>query len=531
MDEDLVKRNTDCVYFLASPLTCKKGSECEYRHNEIARLNPRDCWYWLSGHCLNPTCAFRHPPLDGHTGVPVPSEPTQTSLPSNKTTVPCYFFFNGFCSKGDTCSFLHGPDDSVFTVKPGKSDNESTDALSLENKASSGNRTGVVSTPAETHFHRSLNAPKNFSDFKLQPKVHHQPPLPKNVKRQGDSQEKLEYEEAIVTRSDSLLPDDGLVHNISHDQSSEGQANSHIDPEERWESSPHSPGFDVLVHDELDNLGYEEDSEYMPVLDRDEQELNEQYLGYEYKDPVEYDSMCPEADILYEQETYDGYQCLDRDFTCSNGRKVHTYPKDIILDSVLSRKRIRMSAEMDAYDKNLDLRDHLRRRREINSPPVAGFIRRQESSFMIQNQERHQRHGIDKLPSRRLTSQLGFCAVDSIGNGEVETLSIANKQRLLRPSQQHRPRKYYREKPAKKQFLSSKITRKPVLKQRRFIHESTTFSGPKTLAEIKEEKKKAEESLHYNSKSTDFQDPKPLSEILKDKRTMDQVRDDNICNN
>lgn len=38
-----------------------QGSDCEYRHSEIARLNPRGCWYWLSGNCLNPTCAFRHP--------------------------------------------------------------------------------------------------------------------------------------------------------------------------------------------------------------------------------------------------------------------------------------------------------------------------------------------------------------------------------------------------------------------------------------------------------------------------------------
>ncbi|RVW47489.1 Zinc finger CCCH domain-containing protein 32 [Vitis vinifera] len=61
MEDELQKRNTDCVYFLASPLTCKKGMDCEYRHSEGARLNPRDCWYWLSGSCLNPACAFRHP--------------------------------------------------------------------------------------------------------------------------------------------------------------------------------------------------------------------------------------------------------------------------------------------------------------------------------------------------------------------------------------------------------------------------------------------------------------------------------------
>lgn len=520
MDEDSVKRITDCVYFLASPLTCKKGGECEYRHNEIARLNPRDCWYWLSGSCLNPTCAFRHPPLDGHTGVS--SEPTESSIPTNKKTVPCYFFFNGFCNKGDKCSFLHRPDDSFYTVKPVKNDNGSTDALSLENKTPSGNKLGVASTPTETHFDPSLTVPKALSDYKLQPKVDHQLPLPKIVK-QGECLEvsSFEYKEATVTRSDSHSPDEGFVHSLSHlctEQSSEEQVNNHIEPEERWESSP---GFDVLVHDESE----ENDSEYLPVLDRENPELNEQYLGYEFKESDKYDTICPEADILYEQEMYDGCGCLDRDIIHANGRKVRAYSRDIILDSIVTRKRFCMPSEMAACERNLDLREHLRRRREINVPPVTGFLRRHDSSMVVQNQERQQRHGIDQRLSRRLTSQLGFSTMDSIRG--VETLSVPNKRRSSRHSQQHGPRKHYREKPAKHQFLSS---RKPVLKRRRSIHESTTFSGPKTLEEIKGEKKKTEESWHFKSTSADFQDPKPLSEILKDKRSMDRVRDGDTCN-
>ncbi|KAM2071910.1 hypothetical protein ACFX1X_040800 [Malus domestica] len=65
---------------LASPLTCKKGSECEYRHSEYARINPRDCWYWLNGSCLNLKCAFRHPPLDGLLGSPAANS-AGSSLP------------------------------------------------------------------------------------------------------------------------------------------------------------------------------------------------------------------------------------------------------------------------------------------------------------------------------------------------------------------------------------------------------------------------------------------------------------------
>uniref|UniRef100_A0A453DDH2 C3H1-type domain-containing protein n=1 Tax=Aegilops tauschii subsp. strangulata TaxID=200361 RepID=A0A453DDH2_AEGTS len=60
-EEEALRRNTDCVYFLASPLTCKKGNQCDFRHSEGARMNPRDCYYWLNGNCLNPKCSFRHP--------------------------------------------------------------------------------------------------------------------------------------------------------------------------------------------------------------------------------------------------------------------------------------------------------------------------------------------------------------------------------------------------------------------------------------------------------------------------------------
>lgn len=117
MDEEAQKRNTDCVYFLASPLTCKKGNGCEFRHSEAARMNPQDCWYWLGGNCLNTSCSFRHPPLDGRPGsssaafvAPVSSATATTSATAaSKSRVPCYFFSQGYCVKGDRCSFLHGP--------------------------------------------------------------------------------------------------------------------------------------------------------------------------------------------------------------------------------------------------------------------------------------------------------------------------------------------------------------------------------------------------------------------------------------
>jgi len=114
MEEEALKKNTDCVYFLASPLTCKKGIECEFRHSENARINPRDCWYWLGGKCLMADCPFRHPPLDGRpvTGGAPMAPPTGT-VPARapavtKALTPCFFFSQGYCAKGDKCPFQHG---------------------------------------------------------------------------------------------------------------------------------------------------------------------------------------------------------------------------------------------------------------------------------------------------------------------------------------------------------------------------------------------------------------------------------------
>ncbi|KAI7748578.1 hypothetical protein M8C21_000117, partial [Ambrosia artemisiifolia] len=85
------------------------STECEYRHSDIARVNPTDCWYWLNGNCLNPKCAFRHPPIDGllEAEVPIPVGPAVPQAPV-KQGVACIFFQKGFCLKGHLCPFWHG---------------------------------------------------------------------------------------------------------------------------------------------------------------------------------------------------------------------------------------------------------------------------------------------------------------------------------------------------------------------------------------------------------------------------------------
>ncbi|KAM7250506.1 hypothetical protein ACFE04_022389 [Oxalis oulophora] len=239
--EEALKRNTDCVYFLASPLTCKKGSECEYRHSDYVRLNPRDCYYWLNGNCLNPKCGFRHPPLDGLIGtqaasgsVVAPPQPA-VALPiplvaynSGKQGVACHFFQKGQCIKGDKCPFSHGPPNHF-----GNKSSQATPPPAHEKKIS----VGLQKCSTEE---RKVPPPKAALEVKLAPRTETDPsrnvqPLPrKEVPR---------YRAPIV----SSVGNSNLVTRSNRTENA-------YDGDELLRET--SPGFDVLVDDELRGSDY-----------------------------------------------------------------------------------------------------------------------------------------------------------------------------------------------------------------------------------------------------------------------------------
>nr|XP_011458266.1 PREDICTED: zinc finger CCCH domain-containing protein 34-like isoform X1 [Fragaria vesca subsp. vesca] len=510
-DEDLLKRNTDCVHFMATPPACDKGLECEFRHSKIARLNPKVCWYWLAGDCLNLSCAFRHPlclkPLEEEHEAAL-SESAPSSISANKSNVPCYFYLNGMCSKGDSCTFLHDIEGSVSTGKCSNTASTCTEALPSENKASVVNETASAPTVGlhpkqliqDTKFH-----PKQDLDDWEQPQksVSH-------VSEYGD-------EEVDEIRSNPLLlPAEGSIHSKSPvftDQSSEERADDLIVQDEWWESSP---DFDVIV----DNLGGEVSPEYFPTLDGEHWELNKEW--HDYDNPDEYDPMCPGAELLYENQIYDSYDCLDTRYLFGNERSIHGYAENIMLDSILSRKRKLMPMEDD--QEGLDLRNHLRRRRVIDDCSVSGLSRMHESLQLIgRRQEWPQRH--DTGRPGRLASEVVNRTHDTRKENEVFN-SAGIQRRPRKHSQQYRSRKLRERRLAQPQFPSSEFTRNPVPREKRSSKEDlTVFTGPKSLAQIKEEKKKAGDNGGGIRKSRcvqrtrdDFQGPKPFTEILKEKR-------------
>ncbi|KAK2966288.1 hypothetical protein RJ640_018099 [Escallonia rubra] len=571
MEQELLKqRNTDCVYFLASPLTCKKGIECEYRHSEIARLNPRECWYWLEGSCLNPACAFRHPPLEVHKEEPSESPPQhECSVPVNKTNVPCFFYYNGFCNKGDRCSFLHGHDDNVLISKPkaaspvtnllekklstandtlNKKISTASDTLekkilrgseASDNKFTGSHPTGDIiftgyktrSTP--THRISSGAAKKAAAEAKIVVKQNTDHVAPCDIVEKSASpvMSASESELAAAVRSGSLLPPEGYIQSRSFSgggQSSEEQVDGHM--LEGEECSESSAGLDVLVDDRLENLGYEDDSEYLLSRDTEGRELNGHFMAYEYQEPVEYDPAYPDEGIQYEQEIHDSYDGhLDKEHTYGYMRDIPGHSRRRRSNHVSSRKRKFLPAELVSDGRRgIDLRDHLMKRRMMDGCSETYFSRRHYSPRLSGgSREKPRRQGSWRL-NGRLKSVL---EINNAGSPSENKILMNGFNQRDRSMGYHVNRSRQLLKGKRQHFHASEVSRKSAFNKRRSTEGPIVFTGPKTLEQIKEEKQKTRENDFYLEKtehfsrtaSENFQAPKPLSEILKDKRGLGAV--------
>lgn len=539
MEDDLQKSNTDCVYFLASPLTCKKGRECEYRHSESARLNPRDCWYWLSGNCLNPACVFRHPPLDGQpegSYEPVNLH-SHVSVAAGKTNVPCYFFHNGYCMKGDKCQYLHGSNEILSTTKFAKTALTVTDSHPLENKNSTKSETRIESVEAPLNpSQRTSRMPSvefQYKDVQLE--------APQDIIEHSPSTQNLvsNCEEAAVMLSDTTpsaaadFIDCSRRSPVSLDHSSEEeQTDTCVEPEERWESSP---GFDVLVDDGLEDSGFEDRAEYLAACDGEPRRLHNQLLQYDYKEPVGYDQMDypPDTDILYEHGIYDSYDHLENDYPSDYIPAVPDHLRETMLEPSMFGKRRLLPRELEVNNRNcVDLRDHLRKRQRDGYYDGSPGSRKHRSTHVHDN---HVFHG-------RLASEVGKNMIRSHRDSESGSRrSNRSGQKGHSHSKSNRRREERRQSLGRLPSLGLDISRGLPMKVRKPMPESITFTGPKTLAQIKEEKRRAREggddarnvtdpAIRCSSRTTseDFQGPRPLNELIKNKGRPHSASDTSI---
>ncbi|GER51853.1 zinc finger family protein [Striga asiatica] len=503
-EEEALKRNTDCVYFLASPLTCKKGSECEYRHSDVARVNPRDCYFWLHGNCLNPKCGFRHPPLDGllgtETPIPIgPSEPvSQTavaSAPPNVSTkpgVPCIFFQKGCCLKGDWCPFIHMPYSSSNKPLPVP--------VAASNTV---NNKNTLSGPPEKHTQLKTTPPAKVAESVNNDMAVAKSFFPTDsrnesaITRSVGTQKKTRATELYGYRNSTPVsngnPDNWPIYI---------QQSRHLDePEPEPEPEPEytnskdndeisrepSPGFDVLVDDDL------RDSEYYPSDDRNEYDIG---LPNEHRTVLGLNDECYPV----------GYNSHDLQRGQFNNYEHHLAPSEL-------------HGRHDAVDRidELDLRHRLTKHKKPNglrSVISHGNARNSDRGYRgLQNENKR-----ENTISSRLRGRIG---IPRRSLSPVRA-NMSAHQRRLRDVRGMVDKGFNN--------MGGRNYRGPYERQR---EDGVNFSGPKSLSELKNRKNVVigeksgidQQSLgkrkhaHRESKNDlSFEGPKPLEEILKRKR-------------
>eukprot|EP01018_Ginkgo_biloba_P030435 Gb_10712 [translate_table: standard] len=635
MDEEAQKRNTDCVYFLASPLTCKKGNDCEYRHSESARINPRDCWYWLGGNCLNPNCSFRHPPLDGLSGgsastsasAPAPAQVTSAvSLSAsgslNKPRGPCYYFNQGFCAKGDKCPFLHGPHHSGGNVTSQK-----------------GTKSATVTEP-QPMGKKTLNGTEDMKDAKRSSpssdpktvpasnsKAVHLPPEAKPIAQarsqllsgkgnQLNAEPVLRVLDAPQLGTTRVRAPDAPTNAVSpinrlrvrQTQPLDDRVHNGVEAEEWLGES--SPGFDVLVDDGPEQLSYREDADYLSSHDMETgrvsshaREINihgkRELVRFDYDQPSVHDQPgYYDAEYQYDHGAYDPYKQRGNDHV---GRQQPGAFSDRALERLSVRERRALSIEEEPEQNNIeDLRHRISKRRRVDGAKVVdNLLKRQHVDTRMgdfhggrrqwDDEHRHQdtmhrdqlsqqgvRHNNRRLHGR-ITEAAGFKR-DSFEDAEAGFERGSERVRSKSsPSRHHSSdhlRSRYREKersriPVDAAILpESRVTRGQNFKNNESRTDDINFAGPKTLAQIKQEKnrEKSEEPIssvqsavhgswaasmqargqriqnphgeerkprlgkvvtHESNEEAGFEGPKPLSAILEAKRKADQENNGN----
>ncbi|KAE8653723.1 hypothetical protein F3Y22_tig00117056pilonHSYRG00070 [Hibiscus syriacus] len=573
-EEETLKRNTDCVYFLASPLTCKKGSECEYRHCEYARINPRDCYYWLNGNCMNHKCGFRHPPLDGLLGTQV-AAPAGSSVPSShiavtptpasynqgvsynpgKQAVPCVFFQKGLCLKGDWCAFLHGPSTSNKAPQPAALHGPCTSTRAPQPAANI--------TATEPNSYKKIFGDADSSQLQKFPPINvsrtvgvppESKPAPKleaastrtgtsiggTVPHPAGMDEELPKCKGTYTTSvvnDSAMGRSNRLHQVHISDEPSFHAGKETDELLR-ESSP---GFDVLVDDEHG------DSDFYHSEERDGGERGHEGRNvneYEIGLAANYDAMVDaDRDMFLDGNYYDSFDHVQRNYgwdqPSASSERISLGP------STLERRGYTRVNSLDRVEES-DLRHQLSKHTQVN-----GLRSVFSQDRALENHEREQNYcdslrdshhfpahessfssrlrGRIKLPGRSLVN-----VTDSRPEREIERgpnwgrfspgkPQTTSHQGRLRDRIKGRVEGEYNNKDGRR-FGGSRI-RREIMDER-----NADFAGPKRLAELKVcknidnnehlslGKRKSIEDHKQTEGGISFEGPKSLSEILKRKR-------------
>ncbi|KAI3982955.1 hypothetical protein MKX01_010438 [Papaver californicum] len=578
-EDETSKRNTDCVYFLASPLTCKKGSECEFRHSEEARMNPRDCWYWMNSNCLNPKCPFRHPPLDGLLGAAATTSTRSSMTPSlaaapmqiptaynpvsnvgkqmnpHTQATPCYYFQKGLCLKGDRCAFLHEvfADNSTLQTPAAKVAN-SVSEPQIPKKVGAGLQRcsmqqqkiqqGNFVKPLELNPKVKPSENNDFAPIKYGTDVKRSVPQVVNSFREELPRYKPPNSRTVISADAvSRTHRSRQAYPMDYQTFQNGK-----EPDEFLSES--SPGFDVLVDDELrdsDYYGNEDDFGRMASHEgRRVNSVNE----LDHRRSSDYSSVSK-----FDQEAYNGSRGFDlygrvqdkflQEQRRPSSERVSEMP---VLPERRGSSRARSPNQIDRSD----LRYRLAKQRKVDGSRSAVSPDRRGEFYKRDDRDRDRSYGDDRsrdhprrnpressVISNRLQGRIqipGRSPSDNRYNDSIQEREMDRERHRGRSSPPSRlptssipGRLQDRIKQRMRFTADDRSFRTPPVRMDEADNGTLNFAGPKRLAELKGPKVSDENhwknketrklvSYHESDGALSFDGPKPLNVILKRKR-------------
>ncbi|RWW30332.1 hypothetical protein GW17_00005097 [Ensete ventricosum] len=517
-EEEAVKGNTDCVYFLASPLTCKK---------------PLDSWFAMPMPTSGP---LQPPPTAVSTQIPAAHVPSSNA---SKKSTPCYYFQRGQCLKGERCPYVHG----TYAV--------SSSVSQKVTKAS----TCLVEPPQiiKKDTQQNITMQQNVAEFSVDKRKMttdmpvEMPPKAKLVtkaeKPDGDSSENKLFLSYSFDDELPKLPQNYIAISSgsslrkpwSHQvEPSDGQTENNKDTDEFLRE--YSPGFDVLVEDDIKDPDFFHNEDNFRMASNHGQNLEAEddydYHHYNYQSITNF-----ERDQCNGIEKYDNYKQTRG--TYSWDPKV----SDRILEkpSSLKRRVLDKETKSDQMDDS-DLRHRLLKQRRCHGS------RSMDSRDDRGEHYRRDDHCAERAYGHHSRDQAQFPLENSISTrlrGRITFPGRLEKERSRRPRGRQSPTERMnhqkthperiRQQPSEDFSEGTSIRHKPI---RRDNMNSLDFASPKSLSELKGVKingNSNEQSIRSSSPSTkvnrmksetvevlqlsenflSFEGPKPRSVILK----------------
>ncbi|PUZ64245.1 hypothetical protein GQ55_3G128700 [Panicum hallii var. hallii] len=481
------RSSTDCVSFLASRFACTKGANCEFRHCEGARFSP-SCWYWFQGNCVNPSCTFRHPPLESlnHTKLLADPLPSYSSA-SVKAASPCYFYYNSYCKKGGNCPFLHEPPTFNNVV---------------------GTCSGATISNTAVHGITAVEEKIESSKYALANPYQGSPEHIKKHHSKGVS----ESSSPVFNGATSNAPEtsaDTVGYMKSSTPSDRSSGDSGMEHAEQYESRDSSPGFDVLVDDGLLD---EIDLEHQLAQERDTEVLNvKHYIGDPTVCALDYhDAEYQEQGLsVFERSCYLNYLegVQGHDCFTTLGHIPHSRLDIVKSNSEEHGKRFfdprNLMCSRADFDHQSTQIGHISKQRPERRRSAKGKNGRTKRCRI--QEPRNGSEEIEQRPTHHMQNSLmGDCSRSLV------CATFRGQKKKSRRKQQHA-------RSARSSNYTNAIAN--------HLNNPEDFKGPKSLAQIKEEKCRSRSSIshptvhvaHRRSSSNDFEGPKSLSELLKAK--------------